>query len=203
MTIEVKIRHAETELARNDKKLGALIELQKPLIHKPRTNYFFSLCRSIVGQQVSVAAATTIFARLDTVTKLEPQKVVALSEKQIKQIGLSRQKAGYIKDLAWHFIANPDVYNHLGQLSEEEVIADLTAVKGIGVWTAQMFLMFTLVRLDVFAPDDIGLQRAMKILYGWKSNPSKEKLEKTAELWRPYRTVACWHLWHSLRNEPT
>src|SRR3990167_6103171 len=143
MSIEQQILLAEKELIKLDPVLGELIKLQSPLVHKPRTNYFFSLCRSIVGQQVSVAAAATIFGRLETVTKLEPQKVVALSEKQIKQIGLSRQKAGYIKDLAWHFIANPDVYNHLGQLSEEEVIADLTAVKGIGVWTAQMFLMFT------------------------------------------------------------
>src|SRR3989344_458209 len=120
MTIEVKIRHAETELARNDKKLGALIELQKPLIHKPRTNYFFSLCRSIVGQQVSVAAATTIFGRLEAATDIDPLKVAKLSEKQIKTIGLSRQKVGYIKDLAQHFIDNHKVYNHLGQLSDEE-----------------------------------------------------------------------------------
>ena len=185
-----------------DAKLGQLIGLQKPIVHKPRANYFFSLCRSIVGQQVSVAAAATIFGRLEAATGIEPKKVTKLTEKQIKSIGLSRQKAGYIKDLAQHFVDNPEVYNHLGQLSDEEVIADLTAVKGIGVWTAQMFLMFTLVRLDVFAPDDIGLQRAMKQLYGWKSTPGKEKLEKTAAKWRPYRTVACWHLWQSLHNTP-
>src|SRR3972149_10447170 len=198
-SIGQRIREAEAKLPELDPKLGQLIELQKPLIHKPRTNYFFSLCRSIVGQQVSVAAAVTIFGRLEAATDIDPKKITKLSEDQIKVIGLSRQKSSYIKDLAQHLVDNPEVYNHLDQLSDEEVIADLTAVKGIGVWTAQMFLMFTLVRLDVFAPDDIGLQRAVKKLYGWKSNPSKEKLEKTAELWRPYRTVACWHLWHSLR----
>lgn len=200
MNIEERIRKAEARLPKLDPKLGQLIELQKPLLHKPRSNYFFSLCRSIVGQQVSVAAAATIFGRLEAVTDIDPKKIAAMDEEQVKTIGLSRQKAGYIKDLAQHFVDNPDVYNHLGQLSDEEVIVDLTAVKGIGVWTAQMFLMFTLVRLDVFAPDDIGLQRAMKQLYGWKQIPKRQRLEKIAERWRPYRTVACWHLWQSLRN---
>ena len=190
---------AEKELIKLDPKLGELIKLQTPIVHKPKTNYFHSLCRSIVGQQVSVAAATTIFGRLESATGIDPAKIAKLSEEQIKAIGLSRQKAGYLRDLAQHFVDNPEVYNHLGQLPDEEVIADLTAVKGIGTWTAQMFLMFTLVRLDVFAPDDIGLQRAMKELYGWKTTPSYKKLEKTAEQWRPYRTVACWHLWASLR----
>ena len=203
MRIEQQIREAEAKLPGLDAKLGQLIEQQRPLNHKPRTNYFFSLCRSIVGQQVSVAAAAMIFARLEAATAIEPKKVIALSEKRIKTIGLSRQKAGYIKDLAQHFVDNPQVYNHLGRLSDEEVIADLTAVKGIGVWTAQMFLMFTLVRPDVFAPDDIGLQRAMIRLYGWKTAPDKEKLERTAAAWQPYRTVACWHLWQSLKNTPS
>lgn len=203
MTLEQRISQAEAKLPELDSSLGQLIELQKPIIHKPRTNYFFSLCRSIVGQQVSVAAAATIFGRLEAATDIDPKKVAKLNEKQIKTIGLSRQKAGYIKDLAQHFVDNPEVYNHLGQLSDEEVIEELTAVKGIGVWTCQMFLMFTLVRLDVFAPDDIGLQRAMKNLYGWKTVPGREKLIKTAGHWQPYRTVACWHLWQSLRNTPS
>lgn len=197
-----EVERAERELAKLDPKLGELIELQKPIFNAPRTNYFLSLCRSIVSQQVSVAAAATIFGRLEDVTNLQPAKIAKLTGAQIKKIGLSRQKAGYIKDLAGHFLDNPKIYNHLGQLSDEEVIADLTAVKGIGVWTAQMFLMFTLVRLDVFAPDDIGLQRAMKRLYGWKKVPDKKRLEKVAAKWRPYRTVACWHLWRSLNNTP-
>lgn len=202
MSSEQEIAKAEQALVRLDPKLGQLIELQKPIIHRPRTNYFFSLCRSIVGQQVSVAAAATIFGRLEAASGIDPKKVAALSEDQTKAIGLSRQKAGYIKDLAQHFVDNPKVYKHLGELSDEEVIKDLTEVKGIGVWTAQMFLMFTLVRLDVFAPDDIGLQRAMKQLYGWKQIPPKDKLERTAAKWRPYCTVACWHLWQSLHNTP-
>jgi len=199
---EKRVAKAEQTLQSLDPKLGELIELQKPIIHTSRTDYFAALCRSIIGQQVSVAAASTIYARFEKLTGLKPAAVEALSESDIKTIGLSRQKASYLKDLAQHFANNPEVYNRLDTQSDEEVIAELTAVKGIGVWTAQMFLVFTLTRLDVFAPDDIGLQRAMKLLYGWDKVPPKKELEKFAERWKPYRTVACWHLWKSLDNSP-
>ncbi len=197
-----KVIQAEKELAKLDPKLGALIEFQKPIFFEPRTDYFFSLCRSIIGQQVSLAAAAAIFKRLEDATKLNPKKVTALSEEQAKAIGLSRQKLSYIRDLALHFVENPNVYEHLERLSDEEVIEELTAIKGIGVWTAQMFLIFSLTRLDVFAPDDVGLQRALMKLYDWKTLPPKRDLATFAERWRPYRTVASWHLWHSLHNTP-
>jgi DNA-3-methyladenine glycosylase II len=179
-----------------------LIVLQRPIVRSPRGDYFTSLCRSIIGQQVSVAAATTIFGRFVTVTNLNHQAVAAITDEQIKHISLSRQKASYLRDLAEHFVENPKLYDHLDQLGDDDIISELTAVKGIGVWTAQMFLMFTLLRLDVFAPDDGGLQRAMQKLYGWETIPGKKALELTAQQWRPYRTVACWHLWQSLDNTP-
>lgn len=197
-----RIEQAEEELMLLDPKLGRLIELQKPIVHAPRTDYFFSLSRSIVGQQVSVASASAIFSRLENATDLNPQAVAELSDEATKIIGLSRQKTKYLRDLALHFVENPNIYEHLGSLSDEEVITELTAIKGIGVWTAQMFLMFTLTRLDVFAPDDVGLQRAMVHLYGWNSVPAKSELEQVADGWRPYRTIACWHLWKSLHNTP-
>lgn len=197
-----EIEHAEAELQKLDPILGKLIKKQKLIVRAPRTDYFFSLCRSIIGQQVSVAAATTIFARFEHITEVDPQKVFDLTEVDIKKIGLSRQKASYLHDLAEHFIKNPKVYDHLDSLTDEEVITDLVEVKGIGVWTAQMFLMFTLGRPDVFAPDDVGLQRAMQKLYDWKETPPKSTLIEQAEVWQPYRTVACLHLWHSLDNEP-
>jgi len=200
--IEEDVKRAEAALQKSDPKLGELIELQKPVFFPPRTNYFLSLCRSIVGQQVSVASAAAIFSRLESVTALDPVKVAKLTDRQVKEIGLSRQKTGYIKDLAQHFIDNPRVYHHLGQHTDEQVIEELTEIKGIGLWTAQMFLMFSLTRLDVFAPDDAGIQRAMMKLYGWKKLPERQKLEKIAENWRPYRTVASWHLWRSLQNSP-
>jgi DNA-3-methyladenine glycosylase II len=198
-----QLARAEVALVRADSTLGQLIELPKPISREPRSDYFFSLCRSIVGQQVSVRAAAAIFALLEQATGLEPEAVVKLNDDQIKSIGLSRQKAAYIRDLAAHFVKNPKLYNHLDKLSDDQVIADLTAIKGIGIWTAQMFLMFTLGRLDIFAPDDIGLQRAIKQLYNFKTLPPRQDLIKLAEKWRPYRTVACWHLWESLHNEPS
>ena len=98
-------------------------------------------------------------------------------------------------------MAEPDIYNHFENLADEKIIEELVRIKGIGVWTAQMFLMFTMTRLDVFAPDDIGIQRAMKRFYGWEQLPPRDELIKHAERWKPYRTIACWHLWESLHHE--
>ena len=196
------IKHAESVLCKQDSVLGVLIRKQKLVTRKRPSDYFAALCRSIVGQQVSVAAASAIFGRLEKITNLEPKLMLALSEEQIKQIGLSKQKTGYITDLARHFADNPEVYSHLETQSDEAVIKELTDVRGIGTWTAQMFLMFTLQRPDIFAPDDAGLQRAMMNLYGWEVLPPKKQLEEKALVWQPYRTVACLHLWQSLDNEP-
>jgi DNA-3-methyladenine glycosylase II len=202
MPISEQIATAEQALVGLDPELGRIIKLQAPITHQPRSDYFFSLVRSVVGQQVSVAAAAAIFDRLSTATDLDPDRIVAMSDEQLRGVGLSRQKIRYIRDLAVKFAANPAVYEHLERLSDEDVIRELTAVIGIGVWSAQMFLMFTLVRLDVFAPDDVGLQRAMKNLYAWENVPPRTELEQMAARWKPYRTVASWHLWKSLRNEP-
>lgn len=196
------VTEAEQALSRADPVLGTLISSQTLRDRTSRGDYFASLCRSIIGQQVSVAAATAIYNRFIEHTKLEPQRVVTLSEDETKAIGLSRQKTAYLKDLAEHFVKDPAVYNHLEQQSDEQVIAELTAVEGIGVWTAQMFLMFTLDRQDIFAPDDVGLQRAMQRLYGWENLPPKKILTAHAERWKPYRSVASLHLWQSLDNVP-
>jgi DNA-3-methyladenine glycosylase II len=198
----VFLKKAEQALTSQDPVLGALIATQTLEPREPRADYFQSLCRAIIGQQVSVAAATAIFTRFKTATNLEPQAVLRLTEADTKAIGLSRQKTTYITDLAHHFVENPDIYNHLETQTDEAVIAGLTAVKGIGTWTAQMFLMFTLNRPDVFAPDDAGLQRAMLRLYGWSTLPPKTELVAHADIWKPYRTVASLHLWHSLNNTP-
>lgn len=199
---QATIRHAEQELTRLDPVLGVLIAGQTLQSRPRRTDYFASLCRSIIGQQVSVAAATAIFIRFQEQTNLQPELVANLDETGVKAIGLSRQKAGYLRDLAQHFVDNPTVYHHLESQADAEVIAELTAIKGVGVWTAQMFLMFTMARPDVFAPDDIGLQRAMKQLYGWHDILPKRELAEFAARWQPYRSVASLHLWHSLDNAP-
>lgn len=197
------IQAAERELAKLDPLMGELIKRQGTITHEPHSDYFASLARSITGQQISVKAAAKIFERLQDATALKPQRVVILTDDQIKAIGLSGQKARYIRDLAEHFVQDSAIFNHLESLPDDQVVSELTKIKGIGIWTAQMFLMFTLVRLDVFAPDDVGLQQAIKKLYNLEALPKRKELSIFAERWRPYRTIACWHLWHLLDNKPS
>lgn len=197
------IQVAETILIEADPLLGSLIKSQTLVPLTLRTDYFAALVRSIIGQQVSVAAARAIALRFETATNMQPEKVILLTDEESKIIGLSRQKTSYIRDLASHFAKNPTIYSHLDTLSDEDVIRELTVIKGIGVWTAQMFLMFTLNRPDVFAPDDGGLQRAMLLLYKWDILPPRKELVTVAEKWQPYRTVASLHLWQSLTATPT
>jgi DNA-3-methyladenine glycosylase II len=202
MTDPAQISAAELALQKLDPKLAVLISAQAPLNRMRAGTYFGNLVRSIVSQQISVAAAASILARIKAATDLEPARVIALTLDELRALGLSRGKAGYIHDLAEHFVQDAAVFDHLDALPDDQVITELVGVKGIGVWTAQMFLMFTLGRLDVFAPDDVGLQRAIVRLYGMAAVPPRADLEKLAETWRPYRTVASWHLWESLKNTP-
>jgi DNA-3-methyladenine glycosylase II len=196
------IAKAEAALTRLDPRLGELISAQGPLDRRREGPYFSNLVRSITSQQISVAASAAILGRLTDATGLDPARVLELSPDQLRAIGLSRGKGSYIHDLAEHFVRDAAVFDHLEQLPDDEVVTELVKVKGIGVWTAQMFLMFTLGRLDVFAPDDVGLQRAIVRLYGLDAVPARSELEQLADRWRPYRTVASWHLWESLRNTP-
>ena len=193
---------AEKALSAQDHDMASLISRNGHIARAPREDYFVSLAGSIIGQQISVKAAAKILERFKMTTNMEPAAGAGLTEEQAKAIGLSGQKYKYLTDLANHFVRDSMVFNHLHTLSDEEVIAELTKVKGIGVWTAQMFLMFTLVRLDIFAPDDRGLQLGIKKLYGLDDVPPRSELEAIAAKWSPYRTVASWHLWHSLDNEP-
>lgn len=193
---------AENTLVKADPILGAAIERQGHLPLRPDRDYFEALSSSIISQQISVKAAAKIFERFREQTELKPERVLELREEQIKTIGLSGQKSRYIHDLAEHFVEDSAVFNHLDSLNDDEVILELTRVKGIGVWTAQMFLIFTLHRPDVFAPDDRGLQLAIQAIYDLPVIPKRAELEKFAEAWMPYRSTACLHLWHSLDNAP-
>lgn len=198
----MKLSPAEKALAALDPDMAALIERNGPKTRESRGGYFASLARSIIGQQISVKAATKIMERFEEATHMDPQRTAHLTEEQSKAIGLSGQKYAYIRDLAEHFVRDSMVFNHLETLSDDEVIAELTRIKGIGVWTAQMFLMFTLDRPDVFAPDDRGLQLAIQRLYNLPEVPKRSELEAIAAKWSPYRTTASWHLWALLDNEP-
>lgn len=195
------LTHAEVKLARLDPLLGELIHAHGTILLRPPRNYFEALASSIVSQQISVKAAAKIFERFREATQLLPENILALDEDGLRAVGLSGQKSRYIRDLAAHFVEDSAVFNHLGNLSDDEVIVELTRVKGIGVWTAQMFLIFTLHRPDVFAPDDRGLQLAVEKLYERIS--TRVELEDLAQKWSPYRSTACLHLWRSLDNKPT
>ncbi len=199
----IKYNEAEKYLIKADPVLGELIKSHHPLIERPkRHDYFESLARSIIGQQVSVKAAATIFARFERITKLEPGSVASMNDEQVSDIGLSKAKRRYLQDLAEHFTKDPEVFNHLAKLSNDEVIDELTRVKGIGVWTAQMFLIFTLARQDVFAADDRGLQIAIENNYNLSRPTSRAQLDELAETWSPHRTTASLYLWQSLQNTP-
>ncbi len=198
----MQLSEAEIELSKLDATMAALISQNGHQERASRQEFFPSLARSIIGQQISVKAATAILGRFEEATKMDPLETARLTEEQARAIGLSGQKYKYIHDLAQHFVDDSMVFDHLDTLSDDDVITELTKVKGIGVWTAQMFLMFTLIRPDVFAPDDRGLQLAVQKLYDLPDVPKRAELELIAAKWAPYRTVASWHLWHSLNNEP-
>jgi len=193
-----ELAQAERQLAASDATMRNLIKQHGTLWHERRPDYFSSLCRSIIGQQVSVASATSTMTKFIAETDGKAEVTARLGDAKARRIGLSRQKKSYVIDLATHFIEQPDVFKHLDQLDDEEVIRQLTEIRGIGRWTAQMFLMFSLVRLDVFAPDDIGLQRAMQRQYDFEQSAKPAEYAAFAERWQPYRTVASWHLWESL-----
>lgn len=199
----MSLTHAEQELIALDPVLGKYIEKHETIQLRPERGYFEALSSAIIGQQISVKAAAKIFGRFRDATNLKPDKVLGLSDEHIKAIGLSGQKSRYIRDLALHFVEDSSVFNHLSSLADDEVIAELTKVKGVGVWTAQMFLIFTLHRPDVFAPDDRGLQLAIQKTYNLPSVPGRAELEAFAERWVPYRSTACLHLWKLLDNEPS
>jgi DNA-3-methyladenine glycosylase II len=169
-------------------------------------DHYGALVRSIVGQQLSVHAARTIYGRLTERfdgRPPTPQEILADDPEELRTAaGLSRAKAGYLRSLAEHVISGELELDGLDALPDEDVIAELVAVKGLGTWSAHMFLMFQLERPDVLPVGDLGIRRAIERAYGLSELPSPAEIEKRAEPWRPYRTLACRYLWGSLRNEP-
>jgi len=161
---------------------------------------FGALMKAIVSQQLSTKAAHTIFTRLlalfDGVPT--PPALAALTDVQLRGVGLSGQKLRYMRDLAAKVQEGTLPLPALDGMADEEVIAALTQVKGIGRWTAEMFLMFRLHRPDVLPVDDLGIVKAVQKAYGLRKMPSADRLNKIGDAWRPYRSVACWYLWRSL-----
>jgi DNA-3-methyladenine glycosylase II len=161
---------------------------------------FHSLAEAIVYQQLHGKAAVTIFKRFTALAgePLTPEGILKLTDEQLRSVGLSKQKSSYLKDLAAKTAAGALDFSKLLEMPDADVIEHLTQVKGIGVWTAQMFLMFTLKRPDVLPTGDYGVQAAMKKHYRKRKMPKPKDMEKIARAWAPYRSVACWYLWRSL-----
>jgi len=163
-------------------------------------NYFVRLCRSISGQQLSGASAEAIFTRFKKLYPkgINPDEVIKTSHEKIRLVGMSNNKVSYLKNLAQAVVDGSLRLEMLDKLSNVEIVKNLTKIKGIGPWTVEMFLMFTLGREDVFSHGDLGLKNGLKKIYGFKKNPSTKTVEKIIKKWSPYKTYACRILWESL-----
>jgi DNA-3-methyladenine glycosylase II len=183
-----------------DPVMRKVIEQVGPCTIRLESNRFRSLVRAVVAQQISTKAARSIQARLEALLapgKVTAEAIVRLAPEELRGAGLSPQKVTYVRDLADKVLAKQVRLSQLGRLSDEDVIAQLVQVKGIGVWTAQMFLIFSLGRPDVFAHADLGIRMAQRNLYGLPELPDKETSHRLAEPWRPYASVASWYCWRS------
>jgi DNA-3-methyladenine glycosylase II len=195
--VEAGLKH----LRLADPVMRRLVEQVGPFSLRLDRNRFQALVRSIIAQQISGSAARSISLRLRRM--LAPRPVAAkhlarLSPEQCRSAGLSPQKTAYLRDLSQKVLAGEVRFRTMARLADEEIISELTQIKGIGVWTAQMFLMFSLGRLDVFPHQDLGIRMALRNLYQLKDLPDKETSHKIAQPWRPYATIASWYCWRSI-----
>ena len=194
---------AKKALSAKDIKLSKIIESYPHDFLFSKSDPFFTLARSIVGQQISVKAAQSVWDRLEIkIKKINPKVIVKTHSNTLKSIGLSRQKVNYLKNLADAFIEKKIKINMWDKMNNEEIVQDLIQIKGIGRWTAEMFLIFNLCRADIFPLDDIGMVRGLCKLYKIPYPSDREKIIKIGEKWKPFRSVATWYLWRSLDPIP-
>jgi DNA-3-methyladenine glycosylase II len=195
-------RKARIHLSKADPILARIIAEVGPVGIQPRRERFQALARAIIFQQLAGAAASAIYGRFvglfPGVEFPSPEQVLAKTGAELRAVGLSEKKALYIKDLATHIRDRKLDFHKFPTMTDEEIIEHLIMVKGIGRWTAEMFLMFNLGRPDVMPADDLGVQNAIKRHYRMRQRPNRKRLLKHAERWRPYRTAAAWYLWRSL-----
>lgn len=194
------MKKALTHLKKADKILAAIITRVGAYKITYREASFEALARAIVFQQLNGKAALTIYNRFEEAAggKITPEAIRNLSVGEMRRAGLSKQKIGYIRDLAEHALAGKLDFGNFHSMTDEEVMAALTDIKGIGDWTAHMFLIFALRRPDVLATGDLGVRTAIQRFYKKRKLPSPKQMEKIAACWQPYRSVACWYLWRSL-----
>jgi|SRR6185295_1813908 DNA-3-methyladenine glycosylase II len=194
---------ATRDLSVRDPLLKIIIRNHAGPLLQSRGDAFTTLARSIVGEQISVSAAESVWQKLlESVGALGPAAIVRMDPSKLRACGLSTEKSTYLIDLAEHFLDGSlntaDWSNH----DDEQLIAELTRVKGVGRWTAEMFLIFFMLRPDILPVDDVGLQRAMSLHYNSGKPLSKLKIRQIALAWQPWRTVATWYLWQSLDPIP-
>ena len=164
-------------------------------------NYFFVLCKAIIGQQISTKAAESISNRFVKIFKgsgVTPERVQSLSDNQLREIGLSKQKVRYIKDLSVKFLDGTIRSHRMPYMRNEEIIQQLTGVYGIGPWTAEMFLIFSLNRLDVLPVGDLGLKAGLKKIYNMRALPAPERVRALGKKWHPFETIGTWYTWRTL-----
>jgi DNA-3-methyladenine glycosylase II len=194
---------ARRSLARRDPVMSSIIRSRPRVYLARRGEPFLTLARAIVGQQISVKAAQSVWDRVVLcVGEVTPKKILSKPRPQLRACGLSDRKTEYIADLAQHFADGSIHARRWPEMSDEEIIAELVQVRGIGRWTAEMFLIFNLLRPDVFPLDDLGLQRGIQLAYFKKRAVSLRTMRKLGESWRPWRSVATWYLWRSLDPVP-
>jgi DNA-3-methyladenine glycosylase II len=193
---------AKRSLARRDPVLARIMRAYPRVFMTRRGEPFMTLTRAIVGQQISVKAAQSVWNRVcECVGTITPENVLARKRPQLRACGLSDRKVEYIADLAQHFADGRIHVHRWPEMPDEAIIEELVAVRGIGRWTAEMFLMFNLLRPDVFPLDDLGLRKGIEVNY-FKRKPALSTMRRLGESWRPYRSVATWYLWRSLDPVP-
>jgi DNA-3-methyladenine glycosylase II len=203
----VDYANARRQLIRADPLLGEVIERRGACGLAARSGEppLRSLARALVSQQLSVKAAATIFSRFLALYPgsefPSPAQVIQTPVESLRGVGLSRQKASYLHDLCWRVESGALALDTLDAMSDEQVTETLTAVKGIGRWTAEMILIFQLRRPDILPVDDVGLLRSIQRVYGLKRRPSEKQVLRLGEKWRPYRSIASWYLWAELDQE--
>jgi DNA-3-methyladenine glycosylase II len=199
----VNLKKAAKHLSEADPALRSIISRAGPSTLAPHTDYYGALVNSIIGQQLSVKAASSIKQRLRNLFDGElpsPEQILKTSVEELRAIGFSNAKANYIRDLAQHIIDGRVVFDHFPSLSNAEIITELTDVKGIGEWTAHMFLMFCMGRLDVLPVGDLGIRNGIRELYGLTDLPTPAQVREIADEhnWAPYESAASWYVWRSL-----
>lgn len=201
------VRQAAEHLRRADSRLQPVIDQFGLCPIRPNKDYYQELVDAIISQQLSVHAARSIEGRFRDLfggSFPSPEQILTTDVETLRSLGFSRAKGSYVLDLAQHVIDGKVRFDHLDGLTNDEVIAELTAVKGIGTWTAHMFLMFCMGRTDILPVGDLGIRNGIRKLYGFDDAPTPDQITEIAARhnWHPYESIASWYIWQSLNNSP-